>query len=148
MKMSEASYFKESLALLKILALGQKDMEEGKAKLFRTAFADIRARIGKERSLFHGTHFDYAAQSELLAKCLSCPSASVGHPWFQIKSGYKSFQVGLLFSIKLIFQDLFHFFNCFSRIIALSIDSVASKYTRLWIVYFLVKPSMRSFLCS
>ncbi|MCM2359251.1 MAG: hypothetical protein NDI77_13970 [Geobacteraceae bacterium] len=45
MKINEASYFKESLALLKILELGQKDLEEGKTKPFRTAFADIRARI-------------------------------------------------------------------------------------------------------
>ncbi|ABQ25687.1 type II toxin-antitoxin system Phd/YefM family antitoxin [Geotalea uraniireducens] len=40
----------ESLALLKILAMGQKDVEEGKTRPFRTAFADIRSGIKKERS--------------------------------------------------------------------------------------------------
>jgi prevent-host-death family protein len=45
----EYEKMQESLALLKILALGQKDLEEGKTKPFRAAFADIRARIRDER---------------------------------------------------------------------------------------------------
>lgn len=45
----EYEKMQESLALLKILALGQKDLEEGRTKPFRTAFADIRARIREER---------------------------------------------------------------------------------------------------
>jgi len=40
----------ESLALLKILAMGQKDVEEGRTRPFRSAFADIRSRMKKERS--------------------------------------------------------------------------------------------------
>jgi hypothetical protein len=36
---------------------------------------------------------------------------------FQIRSFFdKSSQSGLVFSIKLIFHCLFHFFNCFSRV--------------------------------
>lgn len=46
----EYEKMQESLALLKILALGQKALEEGKTKPFRTAFAHIRARIREERS--------------------------------------------------------------------------------------------------
>lgn len=46
----EYEKMQESLALLKILALGQKDVEEGKTKPFRTAFAGVRARIREERS--------------------------------------------------------------------------------------------------
>ncbi|HEY6837232.1 MAG TPA: hypothetical protein VI389_00680 [Geobacteraceae bacterium] len=41
---------RESLALLKILALWQKDVEEGRGKPFRTTFADARARIRDEQS--------------------------------------------------------------------------------------------------
>jgi prevent-host-death family protein len=42
-----ASYeeIQESLALLKILAIGRKDVEEGRVKPADKAFADIRERI-------------------------------------------------------------------------------------------------------
>lgn len=46
----EYEKMQDSLALLKILALGQKDLEEGRTKPFRTAFADIRTRIREEQS--------------------------------------------------------------------------------------------------
>jgi prevent-host-death family protein len=39
----------ESLALLKILALGRKDMDEGKIKPAEDAFTSIRSRIKKRR---------------------------------------------------------------------------------------------------
>ncbi len=39
----------ESLALLKILAIGRKDFEEGKAKPARQAFAAVRTRIADRR---------------------------------------------------------------------------------------------------
>lgn len=44
----EYEKMQESLALLKILSLGQKDLDEGRTKPFRSAFADIRGRIGDE----------------------------------------------------------------------------------------------------
>ena len=46
-----ASYeeIQESLALLKILALSQKDVEEGRIKPAEQAFADIRERIRQRR---------------------------------------------------------------------------------------------------
>ncbi len=44
----EYEKMQESLALLKILALGQKDVAEGRTKPFRRAFADVRARTGEE----------------------------------------------------------------------------------------------------
>jgi len=46
----EYEKMQDSLALLKILALGQKGLEEGRTNPFRTAFADIRTRIREERS--------------------------------------------------------------------------------------------------
>ena len=49
---------------------------------------------------------------------------------FQTKSEYRSLQSGLLFSIRCIFHARVHFFSCFSLAIALSTDSVVSKYTR------------------
>ncbi len=46
-----ASYeeIQESLALLKILALSRKDVEEGRVKPAEQAFADIRERISQRR---------------------------------------------------------------------------------------------------
>jgi prevent-host-death family protein len=46
-----ASYeeIQESLALLKILAMGQKDIEEGKVKPAKQAFAEIREKIRQRR---------------------------------------------------------------------------------------------------
>ena len=46
-----ASYeeIQESLALLKILAMGQKDVEEGRVKPVEQAFADIREKIRQRR---------------------------------------------------------------------------------------------------
>jgi prevent-host-death family protein len=46
-----ASYeeMQESLALLKILAISRKDLEEGRVKTAEQAFADIRERIGQRR---------------------------------------------------------------------------------------------------
>ena len=39
----------ESLALLKILAISRKDVEEGRVKPAEQAFADIRERIRQRR---------------------------------------------------------------------------------------------------
>jgi prevent-host-death family protein len=39
----------ESLALLKILAISNKDLEEGRVKPAKQAFADIRERIRQRR---------------------------------------------------------------------------------------------------
>jgi prevent-host-death family protein len=46
-----ASYeeIQESLAMLKILAMGQKDVEEGRVKPVEQAFADIREKIRLRR---------------------------------------------------------------------------------------------------
>ena len=46
-----ASYeeIQESLALLKILAISRKDVEEGRVKPAEQAFADIRERIRRRR---------------------------------------------------------------------------------------------------
>ena len=46
-----ASYeeIQESLALLKILAISRKDLEEGRVKPAEHAFADIRERISQRR---------------------------------------------------------------------------------------------------
>lgn len=46
-----ASYeeIQESLAMLKILAMGQKDVEEGRVKPAEQAFADIREKIRLRR---------------------------------------------------------------------------------------------------
>jgi len=46
-----ASYeaIQESLALLKILAISRKDVEEGRVKPAEEAFADIRERIRQRR---------------------------------------------------------------------------------------------------
>jgi len=63
------------------------------------------------------------------------------------KPSYKSPHLGLFFSINRIFHCLFHFFNTFSLLIALSILPVNSKYTNFFILYFFVKPFTSSFLC-
>lgn len=46
-----ASYeeIQESMALLKILAMGQKDVEEGRVKPAKQAFADIREKIRRRQ---------------------------------------------------------------------------------------------------
>jgi prevent-host-death family protein len=46
-----ASYeeIQESLALLKILAMGQKDVEEGRTELAEKVFADLREEIRQRR---------------------------------------------------------------------------------------------------
>jgi len=68
-------------------------------------------------------------------------------PHTQILS-YRSSQDGLFRSISFNFHALFHFFICFSLWNADSQDSWTSYQTRRWMLYFLVTPSTKSFLCS
>jgi hypothetical protein len=60
----------------------------------------------------------------------------------------RSFHKGLLSSIRANFFFLLIHFKCFSRSIASVIVENSCYRTKLWMWYFLVNHSMRSYLCS
>jgi len=57
----------------------------------------------------------------------SVPAFYLTHRIHPMTSGHKSRQLGLSFSINAIFQSRFHFFNCFSRVMAPVISVCISK---------------------
>ena len=64
------------------------------------------------------------------------------------QSALKSYHYGFISFIILYFHALFHFFNCFSRVIALSGVGKQSYQTNLQRLYLSVKHLFKCILCS
>src|SRR5712692_3436109 len=92
-------------------------------------------------------------QSSRVLRAAEGPSASGAlpkNPDFvgRYHSSLRSFQFGLVLSIKPIFRARLHTFSCVSRAIAATMSANSSKYTRRLTLYFVVKALAVPSLCS